>query len=99
MTDAYPAVAAGMVVGAVAGFLISFVYSRVRSQRQAAPQPLSDGGRAAMQAFLVAYVAIVSGLLTALVIVGGLVSTLPFALVAIVAGIALMLAGPARARR
>lgn len=88
----------GAVLGVVGGVLIKLIHSRVSGQRRGQSPPLSSDGRAALRVFLAAYAVIAMSLLGALMVIGGVESTVPYAVVAIVAGIALARVWSARAQ-
>ena len=89
MSNTYSAIAVGATLGVIIGVCIRLAYKRGSGNRPVEASPGRERDRTALQLLIVAFIGITSVLLTVLGLVGGLVSTLPFALVAIIAGIAL----------
>lgn len=80
--------AIGALFGAISGALIKLTYSRA-SGGKGRPLPLSRRDGLTLQVLLAAYTVAVTVLLVALAVIGSVVSTLPYVVVAILAGIGL----------
>ncbi|MEX0972335.1 MAG: hypothetical protein WDZ46_03655 [Solirubrobacterales bacterium] len=91
MTDIYLILVMSVLIGAVCGMLIRLVYARHSEQLEVQGLPASGGRRAVLRAALIAYMVVVSILLVGVAVMGDVISTMPFVVIALIAGLPLVL--------